>query len=111
MADKLTFFEAVKNRRTYYALNKELPISDDRVVELVNAAVTHVPSSFNSQSARLVVLLKKEHDKFWDFVLEALRPLVPPEQFGHTEKRVAMFKGAYGSVSAFLFFCYSIIGC
>jgi hypothetical protein len=79
-------------------LNKDAPVSDDRIEELVNQAVLNVPSSFNSQSARLVVLLKKEHDQFWDFAKEALKPLVPPEAFPATEKKLAGFKAAYGTV-------------
>ena len=98
MADKLTLLDSITNRRTYYALNKDLPISDSRVEELVTFAIKHVPSSFNSQSARLVVLLKAEHDKFWDAVLEILKPMVPPEQFGHTEQRIGGFKAGYGTV-------------
>lgn len=99
MADKLTLTEAIVNRRTYYAINKELPISDDRVVELVKFAITNVPSAFNSQSARLVVLFKNEHEKFWDLVLEALRAIVPAEQFPASEQRIGGFKAGYGSVS------------
>ena len=98
MASKKSFLEAVKDRRTIYALNKEAPISDKEIVEIVKQAVLHVPSSFNSQSARLVVLLKEEHDKFWDATLEILKTMVPAEQLPSTEGRIAGFKGGYGTV-------------
>jgi hypothetical protein len=93
--------DAVKERRTYYALNKNAPISDDRIEELVKETVLNVPSSFNSQSARLVVLLKDEHDRFWEMVKEVLRPQVPAEQFANTEKKLDGFKAGYGSVCFF----------
>jgi predicted oxidoreductase (fatty acid repression mutant protein) len=98
MADKKTFFDVVKERRTYYQLNKEAPISDERIEEIVKTAVLHTPSSFNIQSARLVVLLKKDHDLFWDMVKDVLKPLVPEENFPATEKKVNGFKAAYGTV-------------
>jgi hypothetical protein len=93
------FFDAVKARRTYYALNKEAPISDDKIVELVNDTVLHAPSSFNSQSTRVVVLLKKDHDQFWEFVKEVLKPMMPADQFKGTEQKLDGFKAGYGTVS------------
>ena len=89
----------MKDRRSIYALNKESPISDEAIEELVKQTVLHAPSFFNTQSARLVVLLKKEHDVFWDMVKEVLKPVVPEDQFAATEQRLSMFRGGYGTVS------------
>jgi predicted oxidoreductase (fatty acid repression mutant protein) len=94
-----SFFEAVKSRRTYYQLNKTSPLSDEQITKLAEESLLHVPSSFNSQSTRLVVLLNKDHDQFWDFVLEVLKPIVPAEQFSATEQKIGGFKAAYGTVS------------
>lgn len=99
MSSSKSFLEAIKNRRTIYQLNKDAPISDKQVVDIVNTAVKHVPSSFNSQSTRLVVLLNEDHDTFWGFVRDTLKPIVPEAQWGHTEARVAGFQAAYGTVS------------
>jgi hypothetical protein len=103
MSTQKTFFDAVKERRTYYQLNKEAPISDKQITDIAEKAVLHVPSSFNSQSTRLVVLLNKEHDTFWDYVLEVLKPMVPEEQFSGTQQKINGFKAAYGTVSALCF--------
>jgi hypothetical protein len=99
MSSTKTFIEAVKERRTIYQLNKEAPISDKQISEIAEKAILHVPSSFNSQSTRLVVLLNKDHETFWDFVLEVLKPLTPEEKFPQTEQKINGFKGAYGTVS------------
>ncbi|OAK99335.1 Nitroreductase [Phaeosphaeriaceae sp. SRC1lsM3a] len=98
MSTQKSFFEAIKDRRTYYQLNKEAPISDKQITDIVEKAVLHVPSSFNSQSTRLVVLLNKDHETFWDFVLEVLKPLTPEEQFPKTEQKIQGFKAAYGTI-------------
>jgi predicted oxidoreductase (fatty acid repression mutant protein) len=91
--------EAFKERRTYYQLNKESPISDKQITEITEKALLHVPSSFNSQSTRLVVLLNKEHEQFWTFVAEVLKAMVPEDQFPQTEQKLNGFKAAYGTVS------------
>lgn len=70
-------------------------------MELVQEAVKHTPSSFNSQSARLVVLLGGNHDKFWDLTTNTLRAIVPADQFEPTEQKMGAFKSGYGTVLFF----------
>lgn len=92
------FLELVKARRSIYALNKDLPISKERIQEIVTEALQHVPSSFNSQSNRVVVLFGAEHDKFWDITTETLKAIVPAENWEPTAGRMAGFKAGAGSV-------------
>ncbi|SFD58339.1 hypothetical protein SAMN05216378_0527 [Paenibacillus catalpae] len=96
-----SLIEAIKARRTYYAISKQSPISDDQIISLVQEAVKYSPSAFNSQSARAVVLLGENHDKLWNIVKETLRKIVPADQFASTEQRVDSFKAGYGSVLFF----------
>jgi predicted oxidoreductase (fatty acid repression mutant protein) len=92
------FTKAIEERRTYYGLSKEKVVSDDRIKEIVEHAVKYTPSAFNSQSARVLVLLEKEHDKFWNITMEALRKIVPAENFKATEDKINSFASAYGTV-------------
>ncbi|HGM0495206.1 TPA: nitroreductase family protein, partial [Neisseria gonorrhoeae] len=48
--------QAAESRRSVYSLNKNLPVGKDEIVQIVEHAVLHTPFSFNSQSARVVVL-------------------------------------------------------
>ena len=96
-----TFLAHIKNRRSYYPLNKELPISTQRIQEIIGEAVQHVPSSFNSQSNRVVVLFGAEHEKFWDLTTEVLKAIVPAEQWEPTGQKMAMFRGAAGTALFF----------
>lgn len=93
------FLEVIKQRRTYYDLKKESPIPDSRIQEIIKETILHVPSSFNVQSTRVVLLLKDEHDKFWEIVRDALRGVVPADKFEPTSQKLDGFKAAYGSVS------------
>ncbi|MUH92067.1 hypothetical protein GNQ40_19670 [Pseudomonas aeruginosa] len=74
------FLSSIKNRRTIYALDKQLPISQEKVVELVKEAVSHSPSAFNSQTSRVVVLFGAEHEQFWNIAKDELRI---PRSSGH----------------------------
>lgn len=95
------FYDAIKERRSIYSISKESPIPDEKIKEIVEYSVKHVPSSFNSQSSRAVVLLGESHDKLWDITMEALRKIVPEENFASTEQKVNSFKAGYGTVLYF----------
>jgi predicted oxidoreductase (fatty acid repression mutant protein) len=91
--------KAAHERRSIYQLQKASTIPDYRIKEIVNDAIREVPSSFNSQSTRLVVLVKDDHDKFWDIVTDVLKSIVPEDKWEGTAGRLAGFKGGYGTVS------------
>ncbi|KAK6848991.1 hypothetical protein PG995_012824 [Apiospora arundinis] len=93
--------DLIKNRRTYYPLSKDLPISKERVSEIVKEAVLHTPSSFNAQSNRVVVLFGADHEKLWDIATEILKAIVPADAFQATADKMNMFKGAAGTVLFF----------
>lgn len=95
------FLNAIKKRRSVYALNQEIPVSEERIEEIVKEAVLHTPSSFNSQSARAVVLFGEQHHKLWDLTKETLRKVVPADSFAPTEEKMASFRSARGTVLFF----------
>lgn len=96
------FINALKNRRTYYALKKEPLSSDEQIRELVEQAVLHVPSSFNSQSARVAILLGSQHDRLWNLTKTELQKIVPPEHFAPTEEKInSAFLSGYGTILYF----------
>lgn len=95
------FYTAVADRRTFYGISKEPVVSDDRIKEIIEHAVKHTPSSFNSQSARVVLLLGEHHDKLWDTTKEALRKIVPADKFSSTENKINSFRNGYGTILFF----------
>ncbi|UZQ50689.1 nitroreductase family protein [Clostridium kluyveri] len=95
------FYEAVKHRRSIYGISKEKVISDDRIIEVVEEAVKNAPSAFNSQTARVVVLLGQNHDKLWDITEGELKKRVPAERFSKTAEKIQSFRSGYGSVLFF----------
>lgn len=97
-----SFKEALEHRRTYYAISDKSPVSDKEIEEVINFAVKHVPSAFNSQSARIVLLLGNHHKKLWNMTKDILRKIVPAEAFKGTEAKIdGAFLAGYGTVLYF----------
>ncbi|MBB4036512.1 hypothetical protein GGR21_002418 [Dysgonomonas hofstadii] len=96
---KKDLMKAIENRRSYYNISNNSPISDNEIKEIIDFAVLNVPSAFNSQSTRVVLLLGESHKKLWSIVKETLRKMVPAESFGATEAKIdGAFAAGYGTV-------------
>lgn len=97
-----SFKEALLNRRTYYTISNKSLISDQEIEDIVKFAVTNVPSAFNSQSTRVVLLLGENHKKLWNITKETLRKIVPADAFPATEAKIdGAFAAGYGTVLYF----------
>lgn len=91
--------DALQHRRSYYELTPESPIDDAQIEEIVRFAVKHIPSAFNSQSARLVLLLHEHHGAFWEIVKQTLQAVISPEAFVATKQKIdTSFASGYGTV-------------
>ncbi|MGO1512577.1 MAG: nitroreductase family protein [Psychrobacter sp.] len=102
MSDLNTLQKLAEKRRSIYALSDELPVANDEVIKLVEHAIMHTPSSFNSQSTRVVVLLGDEHQKLWDITENALHKIVDDEEnFKSTKKKIDGFKAGAGTILFF----------
>ena len=58
------------------------------IENIVKFAVKNIPSAFNSQSTRMVLLLGEQHVKLWNIVKDTLRKIVPAEAFKTTENKI-----------------------
>lgn len=96
---KRSFMEALENRRSYYRLWDKSPVSDKEIVDMLHAVAKYVPSAFNSQSTRMVLLLGDEHRRLWDIVKAELKKIVSPESLKGTERKIDNgFRSGYGTV-------------
>jgi len=97
------FMDAVKMRRSYYSLTPDSPISDAKIVELVQQVLVPMPSTFNSQGTRVLVLFGDDHDWLWGTaVLETVKLVAPPEVYPRTIQKVnSCFRSGHGTVLFF----------
>ena len=91
-----------QNRRSVYALGKNLPISEQEVIEIIDNAVKYSPSAFNSNTAHAVVLLGDNHQKLWNITYAELAKLLPTDEAkGTTKGKIDNFAAAYGTILFF----------
>lgn len=93
-----SFRKAMQERRSVYAIDGEKIVPEKRIRELLENSLLHVPSAFNCQSQRAVLLFDDQHRRVWSIVLEALRAIVPADAFAATEAKIQGFAAGYGTI-------------
>lgn len=97
----MTVLDLAQKRRSCYALTNQIPLTQEQLLALVQEAVKQAPSAFNSQSARVLVLLGDKHHVFWQIVAQALQKIVPPENWPKTQEKINSFDRAFGTLLFF----------
>ncbi|MGX7111820.1 nitroreductase family protein [Gemella cuniculi] len=93
-ADKL-----YQKRRSIYGLGKNLPISEEKVLRIIENAVKYSPSAFHSQTAQVLVLLGDNHNKVWDITYSELEKLLTTDEAKlATKEKINSFTNAYGTI-------------
>ncbi len=93
----MAFLDHIKKRRSIYAIGKNVSLDQAEIEHIIKEAVKHSPSSFNSQSSRVVILFGQSHDTFWHIVRETLRDLVSADAFEATNSKIDGFAAGYGT--------------
>jgi predicted oxidoreductase (fatty acid repression mutant protein) len=94
----MNFIEMIKNRRSVYELNKNLPVVQDEVFDLIKDCVRYVPDAFNMQSQRVVIVVGQEQDRLWDAVYDEMVKFTGGR---FSRERTDAFAAAYGTVLYF----------
>ena len=72
--------DSIQDRRTYYQLSNESPVSDEEIQRIIEHVAYWAPSPFNSQSARMVLLLGENHKKLWELTKAELKKISHSEE-------------------------------
>ena len=94
----MSFLDHIKQRRTIYAVGKNVALTPEQIESVIKEAVNHSPSAFNSQTSRIVTLFGESHLQFWNIVRETLRKIVPEAAFEGTNAKINSFAAGYGTV-------------
>ncbi|WP_333651858.1 nitroreductase family protein [Lacrimispora sp.] len=86
--------EALEKRRSYYNINRELPVSMEEVTKRIETLTELVPDAFNMKSSRLVVALGEKQDLLWDSIYEVFGGQIPKD-------KTDSFKAGAGTVLYF----------
>lgn len=95
------FIDLVQKRRSNYSLGNQIDISKEDLIKSIQEVVKDVPSFYNTQSTKVILLTDESHIKFWDIVTETLRKIVKANAFSRTQAKMDSFKAAYGTILYF----------
>ena len=90
----MKLIDNLKQRRTYYNLNKTLPVSKSEVKKVIEDITELIPDAFNMKSARVLVVMDKKQDELWDRIFDTFDGKVPRE-------KIDGFKAAAGTILYF----------
>ena len=97
-----TFLEVVSNRRSVYALSNRQILPNAQLIQLIQSAVREAPSPFNVQSSRVVVLLGRVHENYWnEIVPQALLKVAGQKAVDASAGKLKAFAAGYGTALFF----------
>lgn len=95
--------EIIEKRRSIRTLTDEQIISDAELEKLIKSELDNLPTSYNMQNTRCILLFGDAHKALWnDIVMNTLRALVPEDKFARTQKKIEGFAGGHGTVLLYL---------
>ena len=71
----MSIIKSLNKRRTYYAINKQLPVKEEQVIELIKKTTELVPDAFDMKSSRVVVALGEKQNQLWELANKILMKL------------------------------------
>ncbi|ORY21529.1 nitroreductase family protein [Naematelia encephala] len=99
---------AYAHRRSHYLIGPQCPISHAELEDVVYASLRHVPSMFNMQSTRIIILYDIHHKALWDLCEESLSaeirarvPNVASEHFPTVQDKIDRLREGYGTILFF----------
>ncbi len=63
--------ESLKERRSYYSINRDLPVSIEEVITMAEEVTELVPDAFNMKSSRIAIIHGDKQDLLWNTVYDA----------------------------------------
>ena len=76
-----SFIDAIAKRRSYYHLSDSKIVNDSTIIDLVDNLLLTMPTPFNVQSTRIVLLFNEQHRELWNILIGILRNMLSPERF------------------------------
>ncbi|MBR1580598.1 MAG: nitroreductase family protein [Selenomonadaceae bacterium] len=91
----MSVIDSLAKRRSYYQIDKTLPVDAAEIVKTIETVTELVPDAFNMKSARVIVALGDKHDALWDAIYDAFGGKVP-------RGKIDGFKAGAGTVLYFI---------
>ena len=86
--------ESFNCRRSYYALDDNIKLSDEQIIDFVTETVRLVPDAMDRNTQNVAILMGDAHKKLWDNIYDVYEGQVKRE-------KIDGFKAGYGTVLFF----------
>lgn len=96
-----TFVDLAEKRRSIYALGTDSNYSKKDIENRIREVVKQVPSAFNSQTTRVVVLFDSANEKFWNHIYDVQQNVLEGEMW---DMMSGIITGAKNGIGTVLFF-------
>lgn len=94
-----SFIDAIAKRRSYYHLSDSKIVDDNTIIALVDKLLLTMPSPFNVQSTRIVLLFGEQHREFWHLLMGILSNMLSPERFEQSSRKIeSAFMSGCGTI-------------
>lgn len=90
----MSIIKSLANRRTYYNLDKNIPVLEKEIEAKIKEVTELVPDAFDMKSARVVLIFGKNHDRMWDEIYNVFEGKV-------SRKKIDSFKAGAGTILFF----------
>ena len=94
--------EAFAKRHSCYNINNKITITNQEIENLINKCLDLYPSSFNSQDARVILLMGEHHTYFWELVKKELFRVSQNDRHTQIEEKITKFEKGYGTILFFI---------
>ena len=95
------FTDLQAKRRSTYVIGKNTDISKEQITEALREAAKNVPSSFNSQTSRLVLVFDEANERVWKEIYNVQKDVLDEATWGMMGP---VIEGAGQGVGTILFF-------
>ena len=93
------FVQAIGHRRTCYHLGPHQLVATDEIIDMLDTVLLNIPSAFNGQSTRLVLLMGEHHLRLWEIVKQRLAEIVASGNFERTREKIdSCFAAGCGTI-------------
>ena len=89
-------------RHSFYNINNKLTTQNSDIIGVINGCLDLYPSPFNSQDARLILLMGEHHKYFWELVKKELFRVSESDKKEQIEQKITSFEVGYGTILFFI---------
>ena len=95
------FLDLLEKRRSIYTIGTNSDYTKEEITERIRDVVKQVPTAFNSQTTRVVVLFDEAKDKFWDHIYDVQKDVLEGDVWEMMSGTITGSKNGIGTVLFF----------